>query len=189
MLKGEKFRFKVFCVGLNKTGTTSLGRALEHLGARHLGWSSADGPRLIRVWAEDYLDILFKIAYKYDVIEDFPWPLMYKELDEHFQNAKFVLTRRSSPEIWFNSYLGHVKSRWYGNKLIYGFAHPLDDPDAHMAFYQRHNASVREHFAGRPDKLLEVCWEEGSGWKEVCSFLEIDKLPRQPFPHANRRAG
>ena len=186
MSEYEQNRFKVFCVGLNKTGTTSLGRALEHLGARHLGWS-ADGERFIHVWAEDYLEILFEIADKYDVIEDLPWAIMYKELDVQYPNAKFVLTRRTSPEIWFSSYLAHVGSRWYGVKLIFGYAHPLDDPDAHMAYYERHNAAVRAYFADRPDKLLEVCWEEGSGWQEVCGFLEIDNLPSEPFPHANRR--
>jgi hypothetical protein len=183
---GERNRFKVFCVGLNKTGTSTLGRALEHLGARHLGWSE-EGTRLIQIWAEGYMEILFEVAHRYDVIEDLPWPLMYQELDEHFPNAKFVLTRRTSPEIWFGSYLAHVGSRWYGVKLVFGHAHPLDDPDGHMAFYECHNGAVRDYFADRPHKLLEVCWEEGSGWPEICDFLEIEDRPQMPFPHVNRR--
>jgi hypothetical protein len=44
---------------------------------------------------------------------------------------------------------------------------------------------VRAYFAGRPDDLLEVCWEAGDGWKELASFLG-QPVPALPFPHLNK---
>jgi hypothetical protein len=55
----------------------------------------------------------------------------------------------------------------------------------HIAIYHRHNQDVREYFLGREDVLLEVCWEEGDGWDEVCTFLN-KSTPDQPLPHEKK---
>ena len=46
-------------------------------------------------------------ARDYDAFEDLPWCLLYRELDEAFPGSKFVLTVRSSSEVWLRSYRRH----------------------------------------------------------------------------------
>jgi hypothetical protein len=55
-------------------------------------------------------------------------------------------------------------------------------PEAFLARYQRHNAEVMEHFAGR-DNLLVMDMDSQAGWK-LCRFLGCEE-PRQPYPFAN----
>jgi hypothetical protein len=56
--------------------------------------------------------------------------------------------------------------------------------DAYRAVYYQHIDQVRSHFASRPHKLLEVCWENGDGWQQICDFLQKEK-PEQTFPKVN----
>jgi hypothetical protein len=44
---------------------------------------------------------------------------------------------------------------------------------------------VREYFRGRDSDFMEVCWEMGTGWEELCAFLKCD-VPGGPVPHANK---
>jgi len=34
-------------------------------------------------------------------------------------------------------------------------------------------------------QTLIASWENGTGWEELCTFLEIKRIPRIPFPHDN----
>lgn len=175
---------KVFGIGLQKTGTTTLGVSLKKLGYRGTTYDW----NLTKSFFEGNIEPLFAVADKYDSFEDWPWPLAFKELDERYPNSKFILTRRKSAEIWFESLKRHAdrydvtKYR----KLIYGHEMPHQHKDEHIAFYQAHNQAVREYFSSRPTDFIEVCWEEGDGWVELCSFLNIDDIPNKPFLHLNR---
>ena len=72
-------------------------------------------------------------------------------------------------------------------RIAYGHAMPDGHEAEHLAVYERHNREVREHFRGREADFLEVCWETGSGWKELGDFLKLP-VPDAPLPHANRSA-
>jgi hypothetical protein len=52
--------------------------------------------------------------------------------------------------------------------------------------YESHRRRVLDHFSGREQDLLVVCWETGDGWNELCRFLQRP-LPDQRFPHENDR--
>lgn len=189
----EKYNFqrtqpKVFCIGLNKTGTTSFGEALRILGYRRHGWRDGSGMLTMRA-CERKFQQLFTTAYEFDAFEDLPWPLAFAELDQHFPNAKFVLTLRASDDVWLESIGSHIRRRgmWIGHKAIYGALSPDIDAKCYRDTYNRHNEAVRKHFAGRPGKLLEMCFEHGDGWKKICPFLGIPEIPKAAFPHANAR--
>ncbi len=185
-LSSKRLQPKIFCVGLNKTGTTSFGDAMKLLGYRRLGWTHRYSPALVLRYFEERYEPLFRAAYNIDIAEDLPWPLLYKELDQHFPNAKFVLTTRLTEERWLKSISNHIKGNYIGHKLLYGYFHPRENPDAFVEKYRSHNEAVREHFKNRPEKLLEICFEKGHGWQEVCSFLGHDTLPDFSFPHSNK---
>jgi hypothetical protein len=174
---------KVFGIGLNKTGTTTLGLCLKHFGYRH---TSSD-VTLARHVGRGELEPVFAHADRYDSFEDWPWPLIYRELDTRYPGSKFVLTTRRDAETWLKSLKNHalLTGPTEFREIAYGYPMPHGREAEHIERYERHNREVREYFAGRPEDLLELCWETGSGWKELCGFLG-QEVPDLPVPHSNR---
>lgn len=96
-------RPKVFCLGFQKTGTSSVGLALERLGRSVAGYHPfrhlADQVDLDleRVWR-----IALPVAEAHDAAQDTPWPILYRRLDEAFPGAKFIHVVRD-PGAWIDS--------------------------------------------------------------------------------------
>jgi len=173
---------KVVGVGLGKTGTTSLAHCLTYLGYNHQ-WYDAD---LFLDYPHSTDNILDVLKHK-DSCEDFPWPYLYKEIDELYPDSKFILTMRENPEIWYRSLCKHFARGGKNTQklLAYGHNSPLEDKQAHIDLYLRHSEAIQCYFAARPEKLLVVCWGQGDGWGEICKFLG-HSVPPVPFPHANK---
>lgn len=178
---------KIFGIGLNKTGTTTLGTCLQQLGFRHTSWCL---PLLEQVAIGEFEPLVAHIA-AHDSFEDWPYPLVFEQLDRHFPGSRFILTRRSSPARWLASFEAHAlrTDPLLGARtrsLAYGLPYPQLDPEAHLRRYEQHLQRVRSYFARRPADLLEVCWEEEASWERLCAFLQRP-VPDLPFPHANAR--
>lgn len=179
---------KIFCVGLNKTGTTSLGDALEAMQYRRFGWDPGPCSKLLLNWYESRFEKFVETALRYDAFEDLPWPLVFKQMDDVFPNAKFILTIRKSSEEWLDSMQVHIERinvRWFGHKLVYGSFDPVADARMYLDVYENHNRAVREHFSGRDGKLLEIVVGSGTEDTSLANFLGIP--PIGSFPHANKR--
>ena len=173
---------KIFGIGLNKTGTSSLGRALGALGFKRRIGCHLESLRNLK---NGNLDPVFDLIDKNDCFEDWPWPLMYRKLYEKYPDAKFILTTRKSPEIWYESLCKHSirKGPTEHRKLVYGHDMPHDFKDHHIRFYLDHNKEVIDFFKENDrNKLLVACWENGDGWEKICEFLDKD-IPNKPFPH------
>lgn len=180
---------KVFGIGLNKTGTSSLKRALVTLGYNH---SDLRG-YLTYKYFNNRFDQIFDRVEEFDSFEDWPWPLLYKQVFEKYgKNARYILTRRGSAEAWLESLKAHTLTTNPDNnprKRIFGYDYPHGAEAQHIDFYERHLFETRKFFAsqGASDVLCEVCWEEGDGWRELCGFLN-EPTPNATFPHLNRRS-
>lgn len=175
---------KIFGVGLNKTGTTSLGRALEILGFK--GHASAD-LGLTKMWKDGNLSQIFEVAEQNEIFEDWPWPLLYRELEAKFPEAKFILTIRKSPEIWYDSLCKHSLKTGPTDfrKLIYGSYMPQGLKNEHISFYNGHIREVTSYFQERrKNDFVKLCFEDGDGWDVLCPFLGIKK-PNSTFPKLN----
>jgi hypothetical protein len=176
---------KIVGIGLNKTGTTTLGIALETLGYDVIGCKRKN----FQLWRAGHFDSLLNgVMEDYDAFEDWPWPLMFRRIDQHFEDhVRFILTRRKSAEAWYQSLVKHARSTGPTEyrRVVYGFPLPETNPQAHKQFYEEHLHSVRSYFKEKPHKLLEVAWDEGHGWEELCTFLNR-AVPNKPFPHARR---
>lgn len=174
---------KVFGLGLGKTGTTTLGNCLETLGYKVTGCNES----LTRSMRQGNWQPLFREADRHSGFEDFPWSLTYKKMDERYENSKFILMVRKDSETWFQSLVKHAHKTGITElkKLTYGYDLPYGLKDEHIAYYENHNRSVREYFSARPNDFLEVCWENGDGWDELCAFLGHE-VPDVPFPHLNK---
>jgi len=179
--------YKVFGIGFNRTGTSSLKLALRRLGYNVL---TRNGPFVKRYGNEQAKWILNHID-DWDGFQDWPWPMLYPELLDHFgDEARFILTRRSSPEKWVSSLKTHSERTNPVNhqrRIMLGYDYPHGLEAEHIALYEAHLKQVRMHFkaAGKDHLLIELCWEEGDGWPELCGFLN-EPLPEKAFPRANR---
>lgn len=175
---------KVVGIGLNKTGTKTLRYCLQHWGFRHKTFDYEAFQQYLRGDVAGLLDTMAA----YDSFEDWPWPLIYREIDARFPDARFVLTRRTNPDVWYRSLCNMAVRmgplRRY-EQHVYGYAMPQGHRDEHIRFYEAHNESVRAHFRDRPGKLLEVCWEDGDDWQTLAGFLNLD-VPEAPLRHVNR---
>jgi hypothetical protein len=187
-------RRKVFGIGWSKTGTTTLGDALRILGfkhgRRHLLADGRGGRGLMARYANGDLDPLIDEASRYDSLDDWPWMLIYSELDEAFPGSRFVLTTRD-PDAWLSSWRNMLEAQRSSPDederigTLFGLPFP-DVSDAELVErVARHNREVQDHFADRPGDLLVVDWTKGDGWPKLCSFLGVEE-PDVPFPHANR---
>lgn len=174
---------KVFGIGMNKTGTTTLKVCLEQLGYT----VCSPELELLRCVDRGELGPIFEFAENYDGFQDWPWPLVYKEMDRRYENSKFVLTRRKNSDVWFKSLKKHSikKGPTEYRKIAYGYEMPAGKKPYHVNVYEEHNEEVRAYFAGREEDFLEVCWEEGDGWEEICGFLGHD-VPEVVFPHRKK---
>lgn len=173
---------KVFGVGLQKTGTSTLGKVLAILGYKVEEETDYD---LVDSLIAGNKEVIRERALEYDAFEDNPWPLLYKDLDNWYPGSKFILTVRAETN-WINSITKHFGANksafreWY-----YGEGAPLDNQELYIKKYRSHNDGVKEYFAARKEDLLVVDFEKGDGWKKICDFLG-EPVPNTDFPHLNK---
>lgn len=180
---------KVFGIGLNKTGTKTLAQYLRALGFRHRSYDSrrADVSPSFDLYAAGRIEELLDLVDDVDSAEDWPWPLLYRELDERYPDARFVLTVRESPERWYASLCNmavRIGPLPLYEQTVYGSAMPHGRREEHLRIYREHNRDVEAYFAGRPGKLLTVCWERGDDGRTLADFLGIEGV-ELPASHEN----
>lgn len=178
---------KVIGIGLNRTGTKSLRACLINMGYQHQSYDLNS----FHQYRRGDVDGLLNTVETFESFEDWPWPLVYREIDQRFPDARFILTTRKNPEKWYQS-LCALAVR-YGpldafEEHIYGYKMPHGHKTEHLRFYAEHNQAVRKYFKDRPEKLLEICWEEGDNWSTVAQFLGRDSPEQQETVH-NRTRG
>lgn len=175
---------KIFGIGVNKTGTTSLHHALLRLGfkSRHFGDWNTDS--LVRQAIAEFKPPLAYID-GYDAYCDIDAITTRFELfDRHYTGSKFILTTRSL-ESWLDSRRRHVernielaeRGAYEGNWLHIDMAR-------WTAEFERHHERVQRHFSGRPDDLLVLDILAGEGYEKLCPFLGVETLDEQ-FPTEN----
>lgn len=177
---------KVFGIGWAKTGTTTLGRCLELLGYRHMGQRLDLVPHL----ETGDPTAIVAAAAEADAFEDWPWLLLFRELDAAFPGSRFVLTTRA-PDRWIRSYLNMLRHPVFVSeelfrtrRVLYGLPFPDVTAEQLLDRYRRHHDAVQTHFRDRPEDLLVVDWEAGAGWPELCGFLGHG-VPALPLPREN----
>jgi hypothetical protein len=176
----------VLGIGLNKTGTTSLHRALEILGYRGLHWGGPKTRALVRRAMEEGNPMLSYLAPEIETITDLEEVTYNFDLAaEQYPQARFILTIRDLDD-WVDSRRRHVQRNREAKAAgtYHGPFLDIDEP-AWRADYQAHEKRVREHFSERSDRLLVFDVSAGEGWTPLCDFLGHEQ-PDAEFPWANR---
>jgi Sulfotransferase domain/N-terminal domain of galactosyltransferase len=185
---------RLFGIGFQRTGTTSLDEAFQILGYDSAHWKSGDWA--FQIWREMNRWGSSITVERENALSDNPIPLLYDKLDVAYPGSKFILTIRDDDD-WLRSvekfwtYEGNPQ-RWtwdgdpFSHKvhgIIYG---RVDfDADVFLTRYRRHNQEVMDYFRDRPDDLLVMRMGNGAGWPEICGFLGLP-MPGVPYPHSNR---
>lgn len=173
---------KVFVIGFQKTGTTSLETALETLGYRVFG---GDKNLMKYQNKEDLKEYILGVMQNWDAVQDMPWPLFYRELYDLYPNAKFILTYRR-PDKWIESvvrYFGSIRNPI--NQKIYNAPYPEGNEEAYLAVYNNYNDEVKKFFREKRNFLL-MEMETNFDFKTLCTFLEIEKVPMGEFPRSRK---
>lgn len=159
-------RPKVFGIGLNKTGTTTLAASLRILGyERHSGYRHD----LLVHYRNGNLEPIFCVLEAHESFEDWPYPLMYREIYARYgTSARYILSTRTSADVWLASLKWHALRTdpdSHSRRLSYGFNYPHGFEAKHLAMYEAHQREVLDFFRnqGADDVLLQVCWERGDG--------------------------
>jgi hypothetical protein len=188
---------RVVGAGLGRTGTMSLKLALERLlGAPCYHMAEVfEQPQHVSVWhaAARGEPVDWQALMKgYAAAVDWPACSFWPELADEFPDALILLSVRSAESWWasasttiFPASESEPGSPWHAmwkDLARHRFTQRLDDREAAVAAFERHNAAVRAR-AVKP-RLLE--WRASDGWAPLCAALGVP-LPAEPFPHVNSR--
>jgi hypothetical protein len=178
-------KFKIFGLGLSKTGTSSLAEALQILGFRtaHNPTDDATVQSLL------HGQVRCAVTEISDAVCDILFVRHFRELDIEFPNSRFILTVRSR-EAWLASCRLHWANRY---ALLSDLANEdLVDFNVYgttrfserifNAAYDAHYYAVQEYFRDRPTDLLTLDVCAGQKWQPLCQFLGKPR-PDADFPH------
>lgn len=178
-------RPRTFCVGLNKTGTTSFHEAMELLGFKSLHWGGPPVRQAVEAALVEGRPALADLDPAFDAFSDVePLYRHFDVVDRQYPGSRFVLTLRPVDD-WVASRRRHVERNVARRAAGEYHGHFLDvDEPAWRAEWHDHVHRVRAHFRGRSD-FIELDLTASPGWDPLCSLLGVPP-PDRPFPWANR---
>lgn len=204
---------KVFCLSMQRSGTTSVGDWLESHGlirsgsptSSRLGWS--------RSWMNGKMKNIFEdeIFKNSEVLEDDPFwfPAIYIELAQRFPEARFILLERE-PNAWFDSMCRHSAGQNPGlsdiHALVYNREEDLSSliEEKHLSadlpnllsitnmrehyiqIYKQHIKNVQDYFLDMPGRLFYGKLTDESSFIDMLSFLNLERDPSVAIPLSNK---
>ncbi len=178
-------RPRVFCIGLNKTGTSSFHAAMEVLGLNSLHWGGDEINQTVRAALDDGRPLLSGLDPAIDAFSDIGLlATHFRQLDEQYPGSRFVLTVRPLEE-WIDSRRRHVERNIARHDAgEYDGSFLVVDENLWRHQWHRQVDGARRYFTGRPE-FLQVDFTARPGWAPLCQLLELPE-PIEPFPWANR---
>ena len=166
---------KVFAIGFNKSGTTSIHALFKTLGLTSyhgVKWRGCDNLKLLR---------------SYDCFSD-GIPKDIAKLDNMFPKSKYILQVREL-DSWIYSRLAHIKrekekNTYAGDPILW------DNTEQSIKYWikQRnaHHFNVLSYFADRPSDILVVNFiRDKSAATKICNFLGYKDNYDKPQKNVN----
>lgn len=168
---------RIFCIGLPKTGTSSLNEALKIL-----GYESYHS----ETWVLEKI-LASEFYFRFDALTH-SVERHYELFERLYENARFICTTRPY-ESWIVSVEKQLtkdvtESEWSKLRRIYSFGtHKFSEPVLHNVFDSHRIGMSR--FARKLPKHRFCYMEISRGWRPLCDFLDR-MIPNMPFPHLNK---
>jgi len=136
---------KVFCLSMQRSGTTSVGQFFKDHNFRWSGWGDDKRNNWAQSWFKGEFDAIFnsedfRLANAY---EDSPWwfPKFYEEIYRRFPDSKFILLKRDP-------------SKWYKSMLLHSLGNVIGAVNTHCKIYKREDELERLISAGTSHEEL-----------------------------------
>ena len=195
---------KIFCISMQRNGTSSVGDFLEQYGLVRLGSPHSNKSRWPLSWFSGDFNAIFEAPsfLSAEVLEDDPWwfPEFYKYLYHKFPGSKFILLNRD-PNAWFRSMIKHSNGYSMGltdlHAKLYRREEELhwlkenikdfgservrelilyDKPQHYISVYEQHNREVQDFFHRMsPDSLFSCDLADKELWKKLAKWLRLPK--------------
>jgi len=178
---------KIFCIGLSRTGTTSLSKALSIL-----GYKSIHLPGFL-YFPHYFIQLKPKYLNNYDAFSDISVIPFYKKLDARFKHAKFIYTIRDK-EKWLESCSRYPRFQMPIHKvplkliaLRYEIYNSIQfDYRKFSRAYDDHHNDVMEYFSKREEELLIMSPRDNNKWNKLSEFLNVP-IPNCQYPRINTK--
>jgi len=199
---------KIFIIGRNKTGTTSLKEVFENLGYSIGNQATAE------LFIDDYEKKDFSRILTYcdsaEVFQDAPfsWPETYKHIFKKYPNAKYILLERESSEAWYNSLtrfhrkiikngepinaidlknFGYRRKGflWQAAQVVYGVNEKtIYNKGLYINNYEAYNREVKEFFMNNKN-FLSIVLSNTNTVEQLATFLN-KPMSDIKIPHSNK---
>lgn len=191
---------KIFVIGFNKTGTTSLYITLKELGFNMGNQKVAEVMAYYMFKNNDFSE-LKPYTQSAEAFQDIPFSLpgIYKKLYLLYPNAKFILTIRDSAAQWYTSLINfhkkrfnklegnlptiddHMKSNYvfpgYNNFILknnFNYPEtPLYSKLAYVDIYEKHIIDVKAFFKSKKDNLIVINVSKKGERNRLLKFLGV----------------
>lgn len=201
---------KIFVIGRNKTGTTSINKAFEDL--EFILGNQRVAEKLQNFYLKGDFEPIINYCKSAEVFQDYPfsYPETFKHIDKAFPNSKFILTIRDNPEQWYHSVIKfhaklfgkgkiptkqdlenaiYVEKGWIWKNFSF-FYNPPDLKDIYnegnlKKSYINYNKEILEYFKNRPNDLLVLNLNEKGAYQKYINFLDVES-PFNDFPWENK---
>lgn len=191
--------------GFGRTGTLSLKAAIERLGYGpcYHGIEVLREPERAKHWLTPMPEGTYDwdtIFQGYRATVDWPASAFWRDLVEHYPNAKVLLSVRDADR-WYDSVMNTIyPSMTQGPpkqaeralhefhdmlfRLIFEttFGGRIEDQVHAKQVFRAHNQAVIDDI----EKSRLLVYQAGDGWEPICHFLEVP-VPDEDFPHLNDR--
>jgi len=210
---------KIFCLSMQRSGTSSVGDFLEQWGFKRAGHPMSRSQGWTRNWFNGDFEAIFNdpVFQEHEVFEDDPFwcPEFYKVIYHRVPGSRFVLLTRDA-DAWFKSMVRHSNGFSMGQtdihakiyrredellwleKNIPGFRGEVprvmtlyDKSGLYKAVYERHNTEVQRFFAGgRSGALFCSSLTDKTTWPGLKEWLRLpDKSGVRLDVHTHKARG
>ncbi len=196
----KNIKENILCIGLPKSGTSSMYAALNRLGYKSIHYINGTGEHLDldkkivdyirsvhpqpyesfdRFYDMNYDKSIIDLALKnHNALTDIPWSYMFKFIHKNYNNFKYILNYRNEKDYLdtFDRFRKYRKK----NNIPYGIQYT--DKEFHeknKKDYRNHNNIINNFFKNENILRFEIGKD---GYKELCNFLNLDIID-EPFPH------
>ena len=188
---------KIFCLGLSKTGTTSLHRAFLELGLKSIHHGPPNSKTIAELkqghdaiskqirQCKQQGEPLLKYIAEYDAYCDIGGIIYdFELLDRQYPNSKFIYTDRQIDD-WIDSMIRHVRRNIENvRQNLYQTNFVKIEEERWRRNKITYSNRVKAYFQERQDDLLLMNIIEGDGYEKLCPFLGLD-IPNRSFPRKN----
>lgn len=156
---------QVFVIGQNKTGTTSVHKALRNSGSRHLTINTLT----TRLYKKQKDEKLRQIARRFDTFDDWPWNRVriVKKAIDWFPDARFVLIERDKQK-WMSSFRRFMILSKREEQLPENMG--MTDQEYIDKYLHHFNAQMKSFFNDCPERLLVINLEDPEASQKLSEF-------------------